>query len=155
MQPITFSCSVVLEMSADEIVRQILELENWSDFKGYGMLPGIKTAEFEIKTHEIVGSRIKVTNTDGSSHIEEIVQWQPDRRLTLHMKDFSAPLSRLATRFDETWNFEQSDSGTIVIRSFKLYAKSSVTRPLLWVISVFLKKAIARHLAQMRATASP
>lgn len=154
MKPITFSCSEVLDISAEEIVQQILDVENWSDFKGFGPLPGIEAAEFEVKTPEIVGSRIKVIDTDGSSHVEEIVEWQSDRRLKLYMKDFTPPLARLAIRFEETWDFEQCDSGTQVTRSFKLYAKTAFTRPLLWVISVFLKKAIARHLAQMRFGAS-
>ena len=86
--------------------RQILDVTNWMDFKGFGFLPGIKLAEFEVKTPDIVGSRIRVTNTDGSSHVEEIVEWQSDRRLKLHMNEFSPPLARLATSFEETWSFE-------------------------------------------------
>ena len=155
MKPITFSCTGILRISSNEIVQQILNLDNWPDFKVFGVLPGIKEAEFEVKMPEIVGSRIKVIDTDGSSHVEEIVEWQIDRRLRIHMKEFSPPLSRLAIDFEETWDFEPSDSGTKVIRSFKLYTKSAFTRPLLWVVSVFLKKGIARHLEQMRRAALP
>lgn len=46
----------------------------------YGPLPGIREAEFEAKTAEIVGTRIRVTNRDGSTHVEEIVEWEPTRR---------------------------------------------------------------------------
>ena len=70
------------------------------------------------------------------------------------MKDFSRPLARLASRFEETWDFELCDGGTKVVRSFELYAKSAFARPLLWMISSLLKKAIARHLEQMRKAAS-
>lgn len=149
-----FSCSEVLEISPDEIVRQILDLDNWSDFKGYGPLPGVKVAEYEVRAPEVIGSRFKVTNTDGSSHVEEIVEWQPDRRLTLRMQAFSPPVSRLATHFDETWEFERHGSETKVIRSLYMYARSALTRPLLWMISLLLKKAIARHLRQMRDEAA-
>jgi hypothetical protein len=154
VKPISFSCEGTLDISADEITQQILNVAHWSDFKGFAMLPGIRVAEFEVKTPDIVGSRIRVTNTDGSSHVEEIVEWHPDCRLRLHLKEFSAPLARLATWFEETWDFERSDNTTKVTRSFKLHAKSALTRPLLWVISIFLKNAIARHLAQMRFDAS-
>jgi hypothetical protein len=150
MKPIEFSCVETLDISPDEIVQQILDLTNWPDFKGYGFLPGIKTAEFEVRTPKVVGTRIRVTNNDGSGHVEEIVEWQPDRTLTLHFKDLSPPVSRLATSFEETWDFEPISGGTRVVRSFRLYAKSAFTRPLLWMISIFLKKAIARHLTQMR-----
>ena len=153
MKPITFSCAEIIGISSDEIAQQILNLANWPDFKGFGVLPGIKAAEFEVKMPEIVGSRIKVIDTEGSSHVEEIVEWQTDRRLRIHMKEFSPPLARLATDFEETWDFERIDGGTKVIRSFKLYAKSALTRPLLWVVSILLKKAIARHLEQMSMAA--
>jgi hypothetical protein len=114
------------------------------------VLPGIKTAEFKIRTPEIVGSTIKVTNTDGSSHEEEVVHWEPKRRVRLNFQSFSPPLSRLATEFEETWEFTLTGQGTRVVRSFELTATSSVTRPLLWLISILLKSAIARHLRQMR-----
>jgi hypothetical protein len=98
------------------------------DFTGFGLIPGIKTAEFEVRTPGIVGSRIRVTNTDGSSQVEEIVEWQPDHRLRLRMQDFSAPLSRLATVFDETWEFRRIGDATKVTRSFELHAKSAAAR---------------------------
>ena len=90
-------------------------------------LPGIKAAEFEARTPEVVGTRIRVTNTDGSSHVEEIVEWEPDRRLRLRMGEFSPPLSRLATGFDETWEFErtgEADEGRPHLR-----AAPEVARP--------------------------
>jgi hypothetical protein len=154
VKPISFSCEETLGNSPDEIAQEILDVANWPDFKGFGFLPGIKAAHFEVKTPDIVGSRFRVTDTYGSSHVEEIVEWHPDCRLRLQFKDFSAPLARLSTGFEETWEFERSDNATKVTRSFQLHAKSALTWPLLWVISVFLKKAINRHLRQMRSGAS-
>ena len=150
MTPISFSCKETLDLAPEWIARQILDVTKWFDFKGFGPIPGIKVAEFEVRTPEIVGARIRVTNTDGSKHVEEIVEWQPDHRVQLHMKDFSAPLSRLATRIEETWEFERVGNETKVTRSFQMHANSVLTRPFLWVISILLKKAIARHLREMR-----
>jgi hypothetical protein len=150
MKPITFSCTETLGLAPEAIAGQILDLANWTDFKGYAVLPGIQGAEFEVRTPGVVGSRIRVINTDGSSHAEEITEWQPDRRLRLHLKEFSPPLSRLATEFRETWEFQRIDNATRVIRSFELHAKSAFARPFLWMISFLLKRAIARQLRQMR-----
>ena len=150
MKPITFICEETLPLAPVDIARQILDLTKWPDFHGYGPIPSIKIAEFDVQTPGIVGSRIRVTNTDGSQHVEEIVEWQPDHRLQLHMKDFSAPLSRLATRIEETWEFEPIGNETKVTRSFQLHAKSVLARPLLWMISILLKKAVARNLREMR-----
>jgi len=150
IRPITFNCHATLPLKPEEIASQILDLSKWPEFNGYGPLPGIKRAEFETKTSEIVGSRIRVTNRDGSTHVEEIVEWQPTRRLRLHMQDFSPPVSLLATSFDETWDFERDGDQTKVIRSFEIDPKSALTRPLLWLISFLLKRAISRHLQQIR-----
>ena len=150
MNPITFSCEETLPLAPEVIARQILDLTKWPDFHGFGPLPGIKVAVFEVQTPGIVGSRIRVTNQDGSSHIEEIVEWQPDHRVRLEMKEFLPPLSRLATGFVETWEFQRVESGTHVTRSIRLHAKSVLARLPLWVISYFLKRAIERHLREMR-----
>jgi hypothetical protein len=150
MKPITFSCKESLEFAPEDIAQRILDLSNWIDFKGFGPIPGIRFAEFEVRTPDIVGSLIRVTNTDGSKHVEEIIEWQPDHRLRLLMKDFSTPLSRLAREFEETWEFERVGNETKITRSFRLHARSILARPLLLIIALFLKKAIARHLQQMR-----
>lgn len=149
MNPICFTCEATLPLTPEEIAIQILDLTKWPEFNGYGPLPGIKQAEFETRTAEIVGTRIRVTNRDGSTHVEEIVEWEPTRRLRLHMHEFSPPVSRLAISFDETWEFERLGDRTKVIRSFEMSPKSALTKPLLWLISFLLKRAIARHLEQM------
>jgi hypothetical protein len=150
MKPVTFSCAETLPLAPEDVARQILDLANWTAFRGYGVLPGIRAAEFEARPPGVVGTRIRVTNTDGSNHVEEIVEWEPDRRLRLDMKDFSPPLSRLKTGFEEAWEFERLGPDTRVVRSFRLHPKSALARPALWLISLLLKRAIARHLRQMR-----
>src|SRR5437764_7035761 len=106
MKPITFTCEETLLLAPEDIAWQVLDLTKWPDFHGYGPIPGIKLAEFALQTPAVVGSRIRVTNLDGSSHVEEIVEWQPHQRIRLQMKEFSVPLSRLATGFEETWEFK-------------------------------------------------
>jgi hypothetical protein len=149
-KPIRFTCEATLRQKPAEIASQILDLNKWPGFNGYGPLPGIREAEFETKPPEIVGTRIRVTNRDGSTHVEEIVEWEPTRRLRLQMHEFSPPVARLATAFDESWEFERDGERTHVVRSFEMRPKSALTRPLLWLISLLLRRAIARHLEQMQ-----
>ena len=151
MKPIIFVCKATLPLAPEEIANQILDVAKWPDFQGYGPIPGIKTAEFEIRTANIIGSRIRVTNLDGSTHVEEIVVWRPDERLQLHMQNFSPPLSRLATGFVETWEFQRVGTDTKVLRSFEINAKSIAAWPVLWLISFVLKRATDRHLLQIRS----
>src|SRR5262249_36481353 len=152
MKPIIFTCEATLPRAPEDLARQILDLTKWPDFHGYGPIPGVQVAEFDVQTPGIVGSRIRVTNLDGSSHVEEIVEWHPDHRIRLEMKDLPPPLSRLATRFEETWEFKRTEKGTHVTRSFQLQAKSALARLLLWVISFLLKRAIVRNLRELRTS---
>ena len=155
MRPIRFSCTETLRLLPADIVGLILDPANWTGFKGYAVLPGIRAAEYEARTPGVIGSRIRVINTDGSSHVEEVVEWQPDRQLRLQMKGFSPPLSRLASGFEESWVFRRTDGATRVTRSFELHPKSRLARPVLWLISLLLKWAIARHLRELRDLGQP
>ena len=148
-KPITFACEATFPISATQIANQILDLTNWTDFKGYGPLPGIAHAEFDLRTPEIVGTRIRVNNQDGSSHVEEIREWNPEQRLRLFMHEFKPPLSRLACGFDEIWVLERDGANTKVTRSFNLHPKSAIGRLVLWGISFLLQRAITNHLKQM------
>lgn len=151
MKPIRFSCREILPQRPEEIASQILDLSKWPEFDGYGVLPGIKHAEFETRTEEIVGTRIRVLNRDGSTHIEEIVEWNPTDRLRLRMQEFSPPVSRLANGFEETWEFQITLAETQVVRSFAMHPRTLLAKPVLWLISILLKRAIARHLRQIAA----
>ncbi len=152
MQPITFSCEENLPLAPAEIARHMLDLSRWPEFHGYGPIPGIKTAKFDVQTPGIVGTRIRVTNHDGSSHVEEITEWEPNHRVQLQMKEFSPPLSRFATGFDETWAFNRIKGGTHVTRSFRLHPKSTLASIFLQGISFLLKRAVTRHLREMKLT---
>ena len=81
MKPIAFNCTETIPLPPEDIAAQILDVAKWPDFRGYGPIPGIKSAEFETRTPNVVGSRIRVLNLYGSTHVEEIVEWQPSRLL--------------------------------------------------------------------------
>ena len=154
MTPITFTCRETLPFAAADVAGRILDVSQWADFPGYGPLPGVRSAAFEVRTAEVVGSRIRVTNTDGSTHVEEVVEWRPDSRVRLLMTGFSPPLSRLAARFEEEWAFEPDGGGTRVARTFRLHPASAFARPAVWLISQLLRRAVARHLRRLRASPS-
>jgi hypothetical protein len=101
-RPVRFTCQAMLPLSGPAIAAQILDLARWPEFTGYAFLPGIRSAQFETRTPDVVGTRIRVSNTDGSRHVEAIVEWRPERRLQLVLHEFSRPLSALALRFVET-----------------------------------------------------
>lgn len=101
MSAISFTCEATLKGSATQIATQILDLSRWPQFAGYRVVPGIKAAAFEKRTDEIVGSRIRVTSTDGSSYIEEIAEWRPDSRVVIVMNEFAETGNVLGSPIEE------------------------------------------------------
>ena len=112
-------------------------------------MPGVEKAEYMVKTERMVGSQFSVINSDGSNHIEEVMEWVEGERVVLKMHQFVFPLNKLATHFTEVFTFTPSDSFTIVSRKFEMFPKSALSRPILWVISLLLRKAIERHSLEM------
>lgn len=149
MSPITFSCEGILPATPADIARNILDLSRWPEFAGYGVIPGIKSAVFDRRTDDVIGTRIRVTSTDNSSYIEEITEWEPTR-ITIEMKEFSAALSTLATKIIERWELAPGDGHTKVTRTFQMYAKSFLTKIPLHLIAAALKKAVSLHLQQLK-----
>jgi len=138
---IKVSVTVALNHSAESLFQAILDTQNWESFEGFGPLPGIKNAEFINRTSAIIGSQIKVTNRDGSCHIETITHWEPPTKIEMSLGQFTPPLSHLASHFSEQWLVDPHQ----VTRSMTMHAKSIVTVPLLWLISLWMKPALKRH----------
>lgn len=153
MQPIRFMCSATIDKNAAAISAEIADVTRWREFTGYGPLPGITCAEYERHTANMVGSRIRVQNTDGSTHVEEITVWEPGVQVAMRLGEFTPPLCYLATHFTEEWSFADDHGVTRVTHSFALFPKYTVTRPLLWLIAQLFQRAIARHLTNMAAAA--
>jgi hypothetical protein len=149
VKPIEIKVVGHTQKTSAEICTQILDTDRWSEFEGYSILPGIKSAHFEVKTSEIVGSRIKVQNTDGSSHVEEIVEWDVDSKIALRFQEFDSPLRNLVSHFIETWGFRASSDGTEATRIMTMHPKGLRGWLMLIPISRLMKKAFDKHLRQM------
>ena len=149
MKPIEIKISGHSPRPPRELCVELLELERWPEFKGYAFLPGVESARFEIKTPQILGSRIQVRNTDGSSHVEEIIEWDVDNKVAIRFQEFDPPLQHLASHFIETWNFEDSTHGTQITRTMSMYPKGWTGWILLLPISRLMKKAFERNREQL------
>ncbi len=124
MNPIKIKVHSIVDLLPKEICSIILDTSQWKKFEGYSFLPGIEKAEFEKRTAAIVGSRIKVYNEDGSTHIEEIIEWDENRKVVLKFQEFSSPLKKFASYFIEEWNFTVSNSRTEILRTMDMYPRN-------------------------------
>lgn len=151
MKPIEINIHGSTNQTPHEICAFFLETERWPEFTRYSILPGIKQASFENKTPELVGSRIRVFNTDGSTHVEEIVEWNEDHKIILRFQDFSAPLKYLASHFVEEWQFHRLGTVTELTRSMTFHPKGLFGWLMLIPISRLMKKAFEQN-ARLAAT---
>lgn len=149
MKPITIRIQRHNNQTPQEICAAFLDTDRWPEFQGYSILPGIKSARFETRTSNMIGSRIRVHNTDDSSHVEEIIEWEENRKLALRFQEFNSPLKDLASHFIEEWTFAPSQSGTEVIRSMSMYPKNVLGWVMLFPISRLMKKAFEKNASQL------
>jgi hypothetical protein len=144
-------CEREVALRPEAFFEKILDVASWTSFRGWGPIPGIRAARFRTRTPGAVGSVIEVENLDGSTHAEEIVDWQPARRIVMRMSGFSPPLSALASHFVETWSLEPTARGTRVTRAFDLHPNGWRGRLVLPWIARLLGRAAGRHLREMEA----
>jgi hypothetical protein len=144
-------CEREVGLPAEVFFERILDVERWPSFRGFGPIPGIRSARFRRRTPELVGSEIEVVNLDGSAHVEEVVAWRPPHSLVMRMSGFSPPLAGLASHFVETWTLEPRGGATRVTRSFELFASGWRGRLVLPLVAWLLGRAAARHLRETDA----
>lgn len=149
MNPIKLEIESEINTTSDKICSVILDVNNWSEFKGYLFLPGIKKAEFEKKTSSIVGSKIKVENTDGSFHTEEIIEWEVNNKIVLKFYEFSSPVKYFSEKFLEEWSFAKHNGKTRVKRSMIMYPTGILGGMIIKPVSILMKKALKKNLEQL------
>ncbi len=154
MTPVRFTCRRFIPYPATALCAWIADTDLWGTFRGYGPLPGVRRATYALRTEHMVGSRIMVENTDGSRHTEVIYRWIPGEAVAMRLEDFTLPVSTLATHFTEEWTLRTAADGTQAERVFSLYPRTVLTRPVLWLVSLVLRRAVDQHLKQMADTLS-
>jgi len=92
-----------------------------------------------------------VHNNDGSSHVEEIIEWDVANRIALRFQEFNSPLKNLATHFVETWEFHTSSDGTEASRIMTMVPKGWLGWLMLIPISKLMKKAFEKNIRQTSA----
>lgn len=149
MKPIVIAVEGVGSMSSEEVCASILDLDRWREFEGHGFLPGIERAVFEVRTPEVVGTRIRVFSKDGSEHVEEIVEWDTQRRIAMKFQDFQSPVRRLATGFLESWTFSPGTEGLRMRREMAMYPKGIFGWLMLRMISRMMRQAFLKQAVTM------
>lgn len=138
-------------VSPAETFAAIVDLSQWSSFKGRGPIPGIMSAVWTGKTHG-PGARVRVENTDGSVHHEVFDEYVTGARLVIRM-ELGQPAARVLRSIVETVELRASANGTRIVRSFDLAPRFWFTWPIAWLMAnVFLRRAVEAHNAWLAAS---
>lgn len=130
----------------EEVFAHLVDLDHWPSFRGWGPLPGIVRAESDDGTRRlVVGARVRVTNTDGSVHLEVVEELVVGRLYRVRM-ELAAPTATLMARIDERVDLAPTADGTLVTRRFDVTPRSRFTAPLAWLVArLFLRQAVRIH----------
>lgn len=139
---------VVIDRPVDIVWAHFVDAANLTDFAGYGPIPGIARASVD---GEGVGMRRAITNTDGSSHREEVIVYEPPRRIVDRIDGFDSPVRLLAREITDELRFEPRGDATELVRTFTVELRSVLAWPLARVMRLFMSRAIARHHANAKA----
>jgi len=143
LPPITFSIDELIPASPTDIANQLLDPARWQAFQGVGSIPGIAKAEFETMTKSLVGTKIRITNADGSTCLATITEWRPNTRHTVKMADFTGSLSGLVASIEQILEFEPDSEGlTKVTQYVHISPTSESAIPALHDIALDLKMAM-------------
>jgi hypothetical protein len=124
MNPTTFYAEETHNSPPREIAERLLDPRRTRRFGRQMVAPGVAAAEFEQRTADVVGTRIRVTRKDGSSYVEEIIEWEPETHVAMEVKDFSESMASAGYRFKESWDFERIGDKTKVCRSLTALEQS-------------------------------
>ncbi|MEX2153808.1 MAG: SRPBCC family protein [Gemmatimonadaceae bacterium] len=123
------------------------DARNFVSFVGFGIVPGIREARYETPGAPRLGSRRRITKTDGTDHLEEITAFE---KPTLHVSRISgltAPLSWLVRSAEDAWRFSPASSGTRIDRVFAFELTSPLVAPIAFpLMHIFMRIAIRRDL---------
>jgi len=147
----TFTTTSETNASPNETFAFIIDLDQWPLFEGFAMIPAIVRAEREDTDPIGVGTRIEVTNSDGSVHHERITVFEPGTAYCIEM-ELTPPVSYVMETIIETVRLDTTEGGgTRLVRTFDLRPRSILSAPVAWLVSRFLHRAVRNHNAAVAA----
>lgn len=145
MEAVRFVTESVYRGSPNAVIDRIFDPREWQTFRGWAMIPAVREVTISEFREDRVGTIFSVENTDGSTHLEIVVNHTPEQLLDMRMEGFSRPLGWFADYFLESWRFERRGESTQMQRIFELHARNGPGKLLLYPIAFCLKRAIQAH----------
>ncbi|WP_101675038.1 SRPBCC family protein [Alloalcanivorax mobilis] len=103
-------------------------------FTGYGPLPAVVATDNQAGGWDAPGHSRRVRFSDGGSAREQLTDFQRPRSFAYQVDEFTGVLGRLSDQARGRWRFLPADGGTVIDWRYEFHPRSSLARPLLWVV---------------------
>ena len=137
--------AVVFDSSPEAVWALCVDVAQMLSFGGYGPIPGIASVRYLRGTEPTTGAVREITNTDGSTHCEEVVDLVPLRRIEDRVFAMSSPFRFLVSEGQDVWEFDAVEGGTRLRRSFGFTLRSPLLWPVAMIAMALMRRAIRRH----------
>jgi len=141
--------SIDIDIATEAAFDHTNRAEHMISFEGYGPIPGIRSARYTSEGPVGLGSVRSVTKTDGSSHTERIVAFEPPSLHTSRITGIQPPLGWLLRHLDDEWRFTPTRQGTRIRREFGVDARP-LAFPVALLMLPLLRRAVRRDLRNVK-----
>jgi uncharacterized protein YndB with AHSA1/START domain len=151
---VTIRESLKLPLPPERVFDFLSSEEGFLSFAGAGIVPGLAEVRFDHGGFRVAGSKARVTNTDGSTHREEIRRVDRPHGYAVRIDQLSSPFRFLVRHVDEVWTLTPDGTGTALDRAFVFTLRSRVALPVALPLGhVLFRFAMRRHHDILRAWA--
>jgi hypothetical protein len=134
----TFEAPVARVWAAFTDIREL------TTFRGWGPIPGIAEAHWIAGSGDL-GAIRAVTNTDGTTHTEEVIAREELRVLEDRIFDIRSPLARLVRDVRDRFELAADGERTRLSRTMTFDLSSPLWAPAAWALSLAMHAALTRH----------
>lgn len=141
------------------VYARILAADTRRLFTGHGLVAAITAVDQQTGSWDAAGRSRRVTMSDGSSHVEELVYVDPPRAFGFELRDAGGPLGWLTHGAHGHWRFDETGPDTSAVHwRYVFRARESVPYPVGWLLLRVLWVSYMRaalHRALVLASAPP
>jgi ribosome-associated toxin RatA of RatAB toxin-antitoxin module len=144
---LSFTTTHLFRVTPERLFDFTNDAPNFVSFVGFGPIPGIRKATYETVGEPRIGSKRRITKTDGTEHFEELVVFDRPRRHVSRITGLSPPFSWLVRYGEDDWKFMPSNSGTLIERTFAFELTNPLAAlPAFPLLHLFMRFAVIRDL---------
>jgi hypothetical protein len=140
-----------------QVFARILAADSRRLFTGHGPVAAVTALDQQTGPWDTAGRSRRVTMSDGSTHVEELLYVDPPRAFGFELREAGGPLGWLTDGAHGHWRFDETGPETTRVRWHYVFrARKSVPYPIGWLLLrvlwvSYMRASLQRALASASA----